>query len=268
VSIHELAARGFERAADEYEQGRPGYPEEAIASLAQALGIRAGATVVDLGAGTGKLTRRLHTTGARLVAVEPVEAMRRKLAEALPDVRVLAGTAEAIPLAAKAADAVVVGQAFHWFRGDAALREIHRVLRREGRLGLIWNARDESVDWVAGLSAIIQPYEGDAPRYASGRWREAFAATELFTPLEARQFAHNQEVSLEIVKARIASTSFIAALPDEERQRVLRQVEALLRSHGMPSGQATVALPYRTDVYWCGRRTERKDPQMNADERR
>jgi SAM-dependent methyltransferase len=254
VAIHDLAARGFERAADDYEQGRPGYPAEAIDTLARALGIGAGATVVDLGAGTGKLTRRLDGTGARLIAVEPVEAMRRKLADAVPQVRVLAGTAEAIPLAGESVDAVVVAQAFHWFRGEEALREIHRVLCPGGRLGLIWNARDESVEWVAGLSAILDPHAGDAPRYASGRWREAFAATELFDPLEARQFAHAQEASPEIVKARVASTSFIAALPDEERQNVLRQVEALLQAHRLTGDEAPLRLPYRTDVYWCERR--------------
>lgn len=254
VAIHDLAARGFERAADDYEQGRPSYPAAAIDCLVQALAVGAGATVVDLGAGTGKLTRRLDGTGARLIAVEPVEAMRRKLAEALPHVRVLAGTAEAIPLAGESVDAVVVAQAFHWFQGEAALREIQRVLRPGGRLGLIWNARDESADWVAGLSAILDPYAGDAPRYASGRWREAFAATERFDPLQARQFAHAQEASPEIVQARVASTSFIAALPDAERQNVLRQVDVLLQAHRLTSGQATVALPYRTDVYWCARR--------------
>jgi SAM-dependent methyltransferase len=254
VSIHDLAARGFERAADDYEQGRPSYPDEAIAYLVGALGIGAGATVLDLGAGTGKLTRRLASTGARLIAVEPVEAMRRKLATTLPQVTVLAGTAEAIPLAEASVDAVVVAQAFHWFRGEAALREIHRVLRMAGRLGLIWNARDESVDWVAELSAIIRPYQGDAPRYASGRWREAFSATELFTPLEAQQFANSQEASLAIVQARVASTSFIAALSEEERRHVLRQVEDLLRAHGLTSGETPVRLPYRTDVYWCARR--------------
>jgi SAM-dependent methyltransferase len=254
VGIHDLAARGFERAAHDYEQGRPGYPEAAIACLVEALGIQAGVTLVDLGAGTGKLTRLLQSTGARLIAVEPVEAMRRKLAAALPQMAVLAGTAEAIPLAAAAVDAVVVAQAFHWFRGEAALREIHRVLRPAGRLGLIWNARDESVEWVAGLAEIIRPYEGGAPRYASGRWREAFSATELFTPLEARQFAHAQEASLEIVQARIASTSFIAALPEEERRRVLRQVEDLLRAHGLANSEAPALLPYRTDVFWCARR--------------
>jgi SAM-dependent methyltransferase len=254
VAIHDLAARGFERAADDYEQGRPGYPAEAIDCLVQALGIDAGATVVDLGAGTGKLTRRLVGTDAWFIAVEPVQAMRRKLAEAMPHVRVLAGTAEAIPLAGESVDAVVVAQAFHWFRGEAALREIHRVLRPGGRLGLIWNARDESVEWVVGLSAILDPYSAGAPRYASGRWREAFAATELFDPLEARQFAHAQEASPEIVKARIASTSFIAALPDAERQNVLRQVDALLQAHRLTNDRATVTLPYRTDVYWCTRR--------------
>ena len=153
VPIHELAAKGFQAGADAYERGRPSYPDEAIAFTVEMLGLDAAATVVDLGAGTGKLTRLLVPSGARVVAVEPVEGMRRKLVElAAGAVRVLDGTAEAIPLPNGSADAVVVGQAFHWFAGAPALREIHRVLCPDGRLALLWNVRDESEPWGASIS--------------------------------------------------------------------------------------------------------------------
>ena len=133
--IHEAAARGFAQAVDAYERGRPGYPPEAVERLCEAVGIGPGRAVLDLAAGTGKLTRLLVPTGAELVAVEPVEQMRAALARALPEVTALAGTAEDVPLPAASVDAVVAGSAFHWFRGEEALAEIHRVLRPDGRLG-------------------------------------------------------------------------------------------------------------------------------------
>ncbi len=126
------AAEGVGRAADAYERGRPAYPVPAVAWLAEALGVAPGTVVVDLGAGTGKLTRMLAAYGATLVAVEPVAAMRAKLAASMPGMRALEGTAESMPLPDGSADAVTVGQAFHWFDGERALAEIHRVLRPHG----------------------------------------------------------------------------------------------------------------------------------------
>jgi SAM-dependent methyltransferase len=253
MDVHRSAAEGFERAADAYERGRPGYPERAVAWLAEALGIGPGLTVVDLAAGTGKLTRQLLPFGAELVAVEPVAGMRARLASALPGVRVETGTAESMPLEDGAADAVVVGQAFHWFDGARALAEIHRVLRPGGGLGLIWNVRDESVPWVAELTRIIEPHRGDTPRYLSGRWREAFAATGLFQPLREHGFSHAQTGDRAMVRDRMGSVSFVATLGEAERARVLAALAELLDSHPALRGRPTVTLPYRTDVFWTFR---------------
>lgn len=244
-TIHESAAAGYSRASEAYEAGRPGYPQDAVAVLAAELELGAGRDVLDLAAGTGKLTRELVGTGASVVAVEPVDEMRAALAESLPFVQALAGTAEAIPLAAASVDAVVVGQAFHWFRGDTALAEIHRVLRRGGRLGLVWNLRDESVPWVAELTRIMEPHRGSAPRAASGAWREAFERAQFFDPLRQATFHNLHRLSDEGLVARVASVSFVAALPDDQRERVLAQVRDLLSARG-----PEVELPYRTDVYW------------------
>jgi SAM-dependent methyltransferase len=252
-SVHESAARGFARAADEYERGRPTYPPAAIAFLARVLDLAPDRSVLDLAAGTGKLTRALAPTGARLVAVEPVAAMRDKLAEALPEARVLAGTAERIPLADGSVDAVAVAQAFHWFDGDAALVEIHRVLRPGGRLGLVWNARDEAVPWVARLTEIMEPHRGDTPGYRTGSWPPAFERTTLFTRLEHTHFRLENELTPDGVAARVASVSFVAALPDAAREDVLGRVRELLAEDPEIRGRATVVLPYRTDVYWCER---------------
>ena len=207
--------------------------------------------MLDLAAGTGKLTRLLVPTGAFVVAVEPVEAMRAALTRSLPEVQPLAGTAEAIPLPNASIDAVAVGQAFHWFDGDAALQEIHRVLRPGGRLGLIWNVKDESVDWIEKLGAIMESYRGDAPRVASGAWKDAFERTTLFTPLDRARFSFVHEADFAAVVARVTSVSFIAALPPAEFARVVDQVRTLLATHPETKGRTTFELPYRTGVYWC-----------------
>jgi SAM-dependent methyltransferase len=251
-AIHE-AARGFELAPKPYEIGRPTYPPDAVARLVAELGIGPDKRVVDLAAGTGKLTRLLASTGASLVAVEPVGAMRAALSAALPDVEAVAGTAEAIPLPDASVDAVTVGQAFHWFDGDAALAEIHRVLRPGGRLGLVWNVKDESVDWIEKLGGIMESYRGDAPRVASGAWKEAFDRTRLFTPLERARFAFVHEADFAAVVARVTSVSFIASLPPAEFARVVERVRTLLATHPETQGRTTFELPYRTGAYWCER---------------
>jgi ubiquinone/menaquinone biosynthesis C-methylase UbiE len=150
------------------------YPFAAVRRLVRELRIKPESAVLDLAAGTGKLTRLLAQLGADVVAVEPVGEMRKRLLETVPGVRALAGIAEAIPLEDESVEAVTVGQAFHWFDGDAALAEIHRVLRPGKRLGMIWNVKDESVGWVRLLAEIVEPYRGSAPRVASGSWKEAF----------------------------------------------------------------------------------------------
>jgi SAM-dependent methyltransferase len=256
-AIHE-AARGFELASKPYELGRPTYPADAIERLIAELGIEAGSRVLDLAAGTGKLTRLLVPTGAELVAVEPADAMRAALSASLPGVKALAGTAEAIPLPDGSVDAVVVGQAFHWFDGDLALAEIHRVLRAGGRLGLIWNVKDESVDWIEKLGGIMESYRGDAPRVASGAWKDAFDRTRLFTPLQRARFSFVHEADFAAVVARVTSVSFIAALPATEFERVVEQVRNLLATHPETRGRSTFELPYRTGVYWSSSRAGRQ----------
>jgi SAM-dependent methyltransferase len=209
--------------------------------------------VLDLAAGTGKLTRQLMATGATLVAVEPVAAMRAQLAR-LAAGEVLGGTAEAIPLRDGSLDAVTVGQAFHWFDAGRAVAELGRVLRPGGRLGLIWNARDESRPWVAEIGAILDRHAGDAPRYRDGRWRAAFDAADRFTPLRHRAFHHLHHLDRAAVLDRFASISFIAALPDTARARVLDEIGRVIDAESSPAGQDRIGLPYRTDLYWCERR--------------
>jgi SAM-dependent methyltransferase len=251
-AIHQ-AAQAFDGAAEAYDRGRPGFPPEAVANLVDVLRIGAGVRVLDLAAGTGKLTRMLAPSGAELVAVEPLDGMRVRLEASLPGVPALKGAAEAIPLPEASVDAVTVAQAFHWFDGKAALGEIHRVLAPGGRLGLLWNAKDEQEDWVARLGELIEPHRGTAPRYDSGSWRIAFEETALFTPLAAEHFSHVHEVDTESVVDRVLSISFIAALTGKEREQIGEQVISLLAEHPETRARETFRLPYRTDVYWCER---------------
>lgn len=248
LAIHDAAA-GFDTGADAYERGRASYPTDAIAFLAAKLSLSSNSRLVDIGAGTGKLTRLLIPTGARIVAIEPVAGMRRKFAEVLPEVEVREGAAESIPLDTSSVDAAVAGQAFHWFANPRALAEIHRVLKPGGRLGLIWNARDESVRWSAELTRIVNRYQGDAPRYVNGHWRIAFDNFLGFRAAAARTFRHVQAGSVETILDRVASISFIAKLADSDRAKVLAEVQALVDHDASTRDRSAIEFAYRTDVY-------------------
>jgi SAM-dependent methyltransferase len=211
----------------------------------------AGASGRSLGAGTGKFLPLLVATGAEVIAVEPIAAMRDQLAAAFPDVRALAGSAEAIPLADASLDAVVCAQSFHWFANASALAEIRRVLKPGGSLGLVWNVRDESVRWVAALTTLIQLYEGNAPRYGSGDWRRLFPA-QGFGPLNERRFAHRHVGPPEqVIVDRTLSTSFIAALPAAARHDLADSIRAIIAATPEIAGKDMVAFPYETAAFDC-----------------
>jgi SAM-dependent methyltransferase len=234
--IHRAAAEGFSRSAEAYERGRPRYPAAALELLLRRL--PAGAAVLDLAAGTGVLTRPLLDAGLEVVAVEPVAEMRA----ALPaSVRALEGTAEAIPLPDASVDAVVVGQAFHWFDGRAALPEIHRVLRPDGLLALFWNRRvpDDRVN--RAFDELVDPYRHDTPTHRHDAWRAAFDGTSLFVPISEHVLPNEQRLDADGMAARVGSISFIAALPEAERQRVVEEARAI-------AGEGPVTVPYRTEV--------------------
>jgi len=239
MSVHPVAAAGFGRSADAYERGRPGYPAAAIRWLAERVPLRAGVTVMDLAAGTGKLSRPLAATGARVIAVEPLAAMRHAIGSGI---ETLEGTAEAIPLPYSSADAVTVGQAFHWFDGEPALAEIHRVLRPGGSLALLWNTRRMEDAIHVSIERLIRPHCEQVPRHGTRAWREPFTRTALFEPLEEVEFAHEQRLDVHELDARVASTSAIAALPADERETVLREVRAL-------AANGPVKLRYRCEVH-------------------
>ena len=253
--IHAAARVGFGSAADRYDRGRPTYPADAVAFLVSELGIARGRTVVDLAAGTGKFTALIVPTGARIVAVEPVPEMRAVLERECPTVESLDGTAEAIPLEDASVDAVVVAQAFHWFDGDHAVPEIRRVLRDGGRLGLIWNARDETPAWSRRLTDIFDELAGPRdPRYKHGAWRVAFERSNAFVPFDHRTFAHAHEVDRAAFLDRVLSVSYVASAPPDVRDAVVREVERLLDTDPDLEGRETISMPYQTDVFVCAAR--------------
>ena len=249
MRIHSVAQEGFTKGAAAYERGRPDYPAAAITFMAAQLGLAAGATVVDIGAGTGKLARLLIRTGAEVIAVEPVAAMRDQFTQVLPHSRILEGMAEALPLPDGSADAATAAQAFHWFANAKALAEIHRVLKPHGRLGLIWNNRNADSSWAREVWALIEREAGDLPRYRKGNWRNAFAGYAGFRPMAERSFEHAQHGDFAMVSDRISSLSFVANMDEAERAKLINEVRRLLERHPETRGKAVVEIPYRTDVF-------------------
>jgi ubiquinone/menaquinone biosynthesis C-methylase UbiE len=249
MTINSIVQEGFTRGAAAYERGRPDYPTDAVALMAEQLGLRAGATVVDVGAGTGKLSRLLAGTGARVIAVEPVAAMRDQFRRVLPDITILDGAAETIALADGAADAITAAQAFHWFANAKALAEMHRVLKAGGRLGLIWNKRDIAAGWVKDVWALIDRAKHGAPSHRTDRWKKAFDEFQGFRPISEKSFDYTQKVDFELLTDRIASTSFVANMDEVQRARLLREVREVIDSHPAARGKQMLDIPYRTDVY-------------------
>ena len=246
MPIDDVAARGFEAGAAAYEIARPGYPDAAIAILRDEVAIGAGTRVLDLAAGTGKLTRRLVELGADVLAVEPVAAMRRQLQAVLPDVEAVDGAAEAIPAPDRSVDVVAVAQAFHWFDAPAALAEIARVLRPGGRLAILWNERDESRPWVAEMSRLIRWHERTVSRYQHVSWASIVAASGAFTELAERTVTWDQPLTRDLLADRVRSISYIATMPDPERERLAADVVDLVRRLPEP-----FPLPYVCRVQWA-----------------
>jgi SAM-dependent methyltransferase len=254
MPVHEVAQRGFDAAADAYERARPTYPPDAVAWLVDNLRIGDGTSVCDLAAGTGKLTRLLAPSGATLVAIEPVEGMSHHLRSTQPEVPVVAGAAEALPLRDGSLDAVTIAQAFHWFDTDRAFAELGRVLRSGGRVGLLWNARDRSEPWVDEMWGIMDRFEKRAPWRDHENWRDsALGDRPGFGELHAAEFRHSQELSADDVVQRFASVSHVAALDDDGRDAVLDEVRAVLATHPDTKGRDRLIIPYRVDAFWCER---------------
>ena len=236
-------ARSFAHVAGEYERGRPGYPPAAIEWLLGAQSLE----VLDVGAGTGKLTAALLAAGHRVTAVEPLAQMRAVLERTLPQAHALAGTAERLPLADASVDAVAVGAAFHWFDHDAALAEIARVLRPGGTLGLLGNAFDASQGWIARVREILGPPSLRRP----GHWPATERLQPLFAQVEDREFAHEQRVDRLALRDLASSRSSLAVLAPGERESVLARLDSLWEREPELAGQPEATLRWRANVRRC-----------------
>ncbi|MFE6646293.1 class I SAM-dependent methyltransferase [Nocardioides sp. NPDC057772] len=225
-------ARSFGSVADSYDRGRPSYPVDAVTWLVGEEPV----SVLELGAGTGKLTEVLVGLGHDVFATDPDDAMLDILSEKLPDVRATSGTAEQIPTGDSLFDVVVVGQAFHWFDHAKALTEIGRVLRTDGRLAVIQNERDERIPWVRKLGKLI------------GKPDSAFDPTTilddsgLFSAAEAKTFRHWQLVDRHTIQDLVLSRSNVAVLRPEAQDQKRREVLAFYDGYGR--GMDGMQLPY------------------------
>ena len=235
-------SRSFESVAGLYERVRPEYLEEAVAWLATQLGLDGSSTVLDLGAGTGKLTRAFVGRVGRVIAVEPGPEMLAQLRRIVPSAEAHIGAAEQIPLEDDSVDAVVCGQSFHWFRRDEALAEIARVLRPEGGLGLIWNTRDPDDPVQAELTTLLAPFVPPG-REALPTTASRFVA-EQFGELVTQEFRFEQELDADALVGRICSISFVAAAPEHDRRLLEQQLRDLVEGHG-----GRVRFRYRTEAY-------------------
>jgi ubiquinone/menaquinone biosynthesis C-methylase UbiE len=230
VDDREAHGRSFGPVAGRYERGRPSYPAGAVDWLLPPGARR----VLDLGAGTGKLTRALLNRGLEVTAVDPSGGMLAELRRVLPDVPALAGSAEAIPLPDRSVDAVVVGQAWHWVDAARAVPEVARVLTPGGRLGLIWNVRDGRADWVRRIGQILDDRVS----------RRAPEVGPPFGAVETRHFRWTHRISSDQLLDLVASRSYVILMPSDERAAVLAQVRQLMATHPALVGRTEFDLPY------------------------
>ncbi|MBM2616075.1 class I SAM-dependent methyltransferase [Actinoplanes sp. LDG1-06] len=238
VNDRSAHAHSFGPAAEIYERGRPSYPQEALDWLLPSGSPR----VVDLGAGTGKLTRQIHDRGLPVTAVEPSEGMLAQLRRSVPGVPALLGSAESLPLPDASADVVLVAQAWHWVDPARAVPEVARVLSPGGRLGLLWNLRDERADWVRRLGEIIGSAESERDT----------AVGPPFGPVEIRHFEWTETLGPERLIDMVASRSYVILLEPDERAALLSEVRKLMATHPDLVGRTEFKLPYITE---CARAT-------------
>jgi SAM-dependent methyltransferase len=241
---HERLARTGFADGSSYHFARPDYPDAALTAACRALALTQESRAVDLGAGTGILTRQLLKRFCWVTAIEPSPGMRDTLAAAVHGARVLDGRDTALPLPDRSCEVVYVAQAGQWVDAPRALREIARVLIPGGGLVVMWNNRDESVGWVAEFSRAMR-WDRQRP-YSPETDYAAVLSAEPFGEVTHRRFAHTQTVTRDQLVQRVLSTSYVSAMPEFERGRLVADVRGMVASLAEP-----IVFPYVTDVYWC-----------------
>ena len=256
MPIDPHAEQGFGSGADEYDRYRPGWPPEAVERALAELGLGSGSTVVDLAAGTGKLTRELVPRTGRVVAVEPSADMLRRLGEVVPEAAAAAGTADAIPRGDASVDGVFVAEAFHWFATPEAVAEIARVLRPGGGLALLWNLYDWGDDrWLEELGGVLgerlAPAVAAADRNRPESWQGAFDGSP-FDGFDQFDVRHELHTDVDGLIAHIGTWSHTRRLEASARAELGRELEKVARrAHPTPDD---IVLGFRTQVHWARRR--------------
>ena len=236
--MSEDLAAGFENVADAYERGRAGWPASAVERLVAFGGLEPRDPVLDLAAGTGKLTRELVAAGLEVVAVEPSDDMRRHLLRLLPGERVLGGRAEELPIESSSVRAVAVAEAFHWFDADRAAREIARVLTPGGVVALLWHRPltplPSPAPWREELRAFLAELRGDAhPAFDGDQGRGAFERDGRFAPFTHELLPYEHPTDRDALIAEVASFAYVAVRPPAEREAILKRVAGILDRHGV-----------------------------------
>ncbi|KAI8379679.1 S-adenosyl-L-methionine-dependent methyltransferase [Radiomyces spectabilis] len=257
---HQVAATGFQLQAGSYAKARPSYPPAALERIKQILPAKKKA--LDLAAGTGKMTKLLDQAGYEVTAVEPVENMRQKLAKDLPHINTLEGTSWRIPVSPESQDAVMMAQAFHWFDDIETLREVHRVLKPNGLVFMIWNKESrERSPMIAQLRDYYEVHEGNTPQYRKGTWKNVFELPEagkLFNlPMNHAFYTNDLYLAREDIWPRIHSLSFVAVLPQDKKDQLRQQIEAVLDDPNFGHAkdeQGRFFFPHDTNMYWFQKR--------------
>lgn len=249
-ALHPAAQKGFSQGAQLYQHARPSYPDEIVDWLKNTLHLHAKSKVVDLGAGTGKFIPYLKKITPYVFAIEPIAEMLNQLIEQYPDIHTIQTDSKNLTLPSNSVDAILCAQSFHWFANEESLNEIYHVLKPKAALGLIWNQRDISVDWVRAISELITPLEGDTPRFYRGTWQQAFDHQTLFQleSMQKYQFAHHGTIE-QVVIQRILSTSFIAASSLYEKERIRFELLKIMEQYLGKNAKDTIDFPYVTYVY-------------------
>ncbi|OJU94745.1 MAG: SAM-dependent methyltransferase [Acinetobacter sp. 38-8] len=249
-SLHPSAQKGFSLGAELYQQVRPSYPPEILVWLQDQLKVGENSTVIDLGSGTGKFLPLLLQTQAKVIAVEPVTAMREQLEQRYSTVECLQTSSDQLLVKDESINAIICAQSFHWFSNIETLKEMYRVLIPAGHLGLVWNQRDITVDWVKALADEIAPFEADTPRYHSEKWKQVFEQQHLFqfNGLQTFQLKHTGTVE-QVVSKRLLSTSFIAAMPEHQQQQLKARFEQIVFDFTGRTAQDQIDFPYTTFAY-------------------
>lgn len=249
-SLHPAAQKGFSSAAELYQQVRPDYPQDIVNWLQDQLQLGKKSHVIDLGSGTGKFLPYLQQITSHITAIEPIQEMLAQLQHAYPEIQTLQASSEHLPVTANGMDAVICAQSFHWFANIETLEQIHQVLKPSGHLALIWNQRDINVEWVKALADLIEPLEGNTPRYHSEKWKDVFEQQSLFQLENVQTFQQQHIGTVEnVVSKRLLSTSFIAALPEQEQQQLKALFEQIVFSYTGKYPQDEIEFPYITYAY-------------------